>query len=38
MKDGSTSDEAAPAPAAGQVANQASADKTTIDVEAKQKS
>ena len=38
MKDGSTSDEAAPAPAAGQVDNQASADKTTIDVEAKQKS
>ncbi|WP_027014030.1 Sec-independent protein translocase subunit TatA [Comamonas composti] len=38
MKDGSTSDPASdPASPAGQVANQTSADKTTIDVEAKQK-
>ena len=36
MKDGSTS--ADPAKPAEQVANQASADKTTIDVDAKQKS
>lgn len=40
VKDG-TAPEAPPAasaPAAGQVANQSAADKTTIDVEAKQKS
>ncbi|WP_280187455.1 Sec-independent protein translocase subunit TatA [Delftia sp. PS-11] len=35
MKDGSTADGT---PAPGQVANQAAAEKTTIDVEAKQKS
>ncbi|HEY9208244.1 Sec-independent protein translocase subunit TatA [Acidovorax sp.] len=38
MKDGSSSDTNAATPPAGQVANQATADKTTIDVEAKQKS
>ena len=39
MKDGGASaDEAAAKSPAGQVGNQASADKTTIDVEAKQKS
>ena len=39
MKDGSAPDDAAKADApAGQVTNQQSADKTTIDVEAKQKS
>ncbi|KAB2899612.1 Sec-independent protein translocase subunit TatA [Paenacidovorax monticola] len=40
MKDGSAPDDAAKTAAApaGQVANQQSADKTTIDVEAKQKS
>ena len=40
MKDGSSSDSAATTtpPAAGQVASSQSADKTTIDVEAKQKS
>ncbi|MBW8462419.1 MULTISPECIES: Sec-independent protein translocase subunit TatA [Acidovorax] len=37
MKDGSSSDTAA-TPPAGQVANSQAADKTTIDVEAKQKS
>jgi sec-independent protein translocase protein TatA len=37
MKDGSSSDTNAATPPAGQVANQAAADKTTIDVEAKQK-
>lgn len=37
MKDGSTPDAAA-TPPAGQVTGNASADKTTIDVEAKQKS
>ena len=37
MKDGSSAEEAAGKPA-GQVANQQAADKTTIDVEAKQKS
>lgn len=37
MKDGS-SDAPAPAPAPSQVANSQAADKTTIDVEAKQKS
>jgi len=37
MKDGSGSDAAA-TPPAGQVANNAAAEKTTIDVEAKQKS
>lgn len=36
MKDGGKSDEAAPA--AGQVASSAQAEKTTIDVEAKTKS
>lgn len=36
MKDGAT--EASATPPAGQVANNAAADKTTIDVEAKQKS
>lgn len=36
MKDGSTDADASAA--AGQVANQQAADKTTIDVEAKQKS
>ncbi|MDR0226510.1 MAG: Sec-independent protein translocase subunit TatA [Burkholderiaceae bacterium] len=36
IKDGSAAD--APAAAPGQVANQNTADKTTIDVEAKQKS
>ena len=36
MKDGSA--DAPATPAAGQVANNQSADKTTIDVEAKQKS
>jgi len=38
MKDGSAPDASAATPPAGQVANQAAADKTTIDVEAKQKS
>ncbi len=39
MKDGSAPDDAAKTAApAGQVANQQAADKTTIDVEAKQKS
>ncbi len=39
MKDGSSADTTAtPTSPAGQVANQAAADKTTIDVEAKQKS
>ncbi|HQQ70294.1 MAG TPA: Sec-independent protein translocase subunit TatA [Alicycliphilus sp.] len=39
MKDGASSDEAPAANApAGQVTNTAAADKTTIDVEAKQKS
>jgi len=37
MKDGAASD-AATTPPAGQVANSQAADKTTIDVEAKQKS
>ncbi|CAN7240748.1 MULTISPECIES: Sec-independent protein translocase subunit TatA [unclassified Acidovorax] len=37
MKDGSTPDNAA-TPPAGQVANSQASDKTTIDVEAKQKS
>lgn len=37
VKDGSTSTET-PAAAPGQVAGQTAADKTTIDVEAKQKS
>ena len=37
MKDGSTSTDT-PAAAPGQVAGQTAADKTTIDVEAKQKS
>jgi len=37
MKDGSATDTPA-TPPAGQVANQTAADKTTIDVEAKQKS
>ena len=37
MKDGSAGDAATPPPA-GQVANNQAADKTTIDVEAKQKS
>lgn len=38
MKDGSSPDTSATTPSTGQVANQAAADKTTIDVEAKQKS
>ena len=38
MKDGSTSTEEKPAAPASQVANTTAADKTTIDVEAKQKS
>ncbi|EER59075.1 twin-arginine translocation protein, TatA/E family subunit [Acidovorax delafieldii 2AN] len=38
MRDGSTPDSNAATPPAGQVSNQANADKTTIDVEAKQKS
>ena len=39
MKDGTGADSDAPAPAPSQqVANQAVADKTTIDVEARQKS
>ena len=38
MKDGSSPDTNAPTPPTGQVPNQAAADKTTIDVEAKQKS
>ena len=39
MKDGTGADSDAPAPAPSQqVANQAAADKTTIDVEARQKS
>jgi len=38
MKDGSASEAATPTPPAGQVTGNASADKTTIDVEAKQKS
>jgi len=38
MKDGSADDSVAVTPPAGQVANQAATDKTTIDVEAKQKS
>ena len=38
MKEGGASDADAVAPAPGQVTNQAAADKTTIDVEAKQKS
>ncbi|MFN3375677.1 MAG: Sec-independent protein translocase subunit TatA [Burkholderiaceae bacterium] len=41
MRDGSTTDNAAAStatPVPGQVANQATADKATIDVEAKQKS
>ena len=38
MKDGSSPDTSAATPPAAQVANQAAADKTTIDVEAKQKS
>ncbi|ART54320.1 twin-arginine translocase subunit TatA [Acidovorax carolinensis] len=38
MKDGSSPDTNVATPPAGQVANQAAADKTTIDVEAKQKS
>jgi sec-independent protein translocase protein TatA len=38
MKDGASDNAASSAPAAGQVANSQAADKTTIDVEAKQKS
>lgn len=38
MKEGGASDSDAATPAASQVTNQAAADKTTIDVEAKQKS
>ena len=38
MKQGGASDSDTATPAAGQVTNQAAADKTTIDVEAKQKS
>ncbi len=38
MKDGSSDAPAAATPPAGQVANSQAADKTTIDVEAKQKS
>ena len=38
MKDGSSPDTSAATPPAGQVANRAATDKTTIDVEAKQKS
>lgn len=38
MKEGGAGDSEAAAPAPGQVANQAAADKTTIDVEARQKS
>ncbi len=39
MKDGTNPESSATGtPAAGQVANQSAADKTTIDVEAKQKS
>ena len=38
MKDGSSDAPAAATPHAGQVANSQAADKTTIDVEAKQKS
>ncbi len=39
MKDGTSGDASAPAtPPAGQVTGNASAEKTTIDVEAKQKS
>ena len=38
MKDGSSDAPAASTPPAGQVANSQAADKTTIDVEAKQKS
>ena len=38
MKDGSTPEDAAVPPTPGQVANQSSVDKTTIDVEAKHKS
>ena len=38
MKDGSSPDTSAATPPTGQVANQAATDKTTIDVEAKQKS
>lgn len=38
MKDGAASADAPATPPAGQVANSQAADKTTIDVEAKQKS
>jgi sec-independent protein translocase protein TatA len=38
MKEGSTPEDKAAAPAAGQVSNSAGAEKTTIDVEAKTKS
>ena len=38
MKEGGASETDAATPGAGQVTNQAAADKTTIDVEAKQKS
>lgn len=38
MKDGTSSVDEAPAAPAGQVGNATTADKTTIDVEAKQKS
>lgn len=38
MRDGSSDASASNAPAAGQVANSQATDKTTIDVEAKQKS
>ena len=38
MKDGASDAPAAATPPAGQVANSQAADKTTIDVEAKQKS
>jgi sec-independent protein translocase protein TatA len=38
MKDGSTADSGAVNPPAGQVTASQAADKTTIDVEAKQKS
>jgi sec-independent protein translocase protein TatA len=38
MKDGSSPDGDAAAPAPGQVANKPTLDKTTIDVEARQKS
>ena len=38
MKDGGSADSDVSTPPAGQVGNQASIDKTTIDVQAKQKS